>query len=83
MPNEDRSSNGFKRPYNKPALVQPVTAQDYKEYIGQIVNNTYNGCYCEVMAVIDGYVIVKNAPNRMPEAVSAAYLNLDFSGNGR
>ena len=47
---------------------RPVVAKDFTKYIGEIVNDTYEGRYVEVVGVVGDLVAIKSRPgNVTPE----------------
>ena len=66
-------------PYVKkaPGLPKPLVANDFKKYIGEIVNDTYEDRYVEVVGVVGDLVAVKTRPgNYTPEFKNPSSLML-------
>ena len=53
-----------------------LVAEDFKKYIGQIVNDTYNERYVEVIEVVGSVVAIQRKPYGAPELIEPRYLKL-------
>jgi len=60
-----------------PPVVKALVAKDYQKYIGEIVNNTYDNTYVEIVGIVGEFVAIKNRPtDSVPELVGVSHLAL-------
>jgi hypothetical protein len=64
-------------PEVKAKVVKALVAKDYQKYIGEIVNNTYDNTYVEIVGIVGEFVAIKNRPtDSAPELVGVSQLAL-------